>query len=94
MCNDLLANTGESIMIGALNCLPRIKFSVECTVAVKSNDYERANKKVEKEVLSIISKLNLEIASKYDTVVSVFENISSGGGSGIQYCEYSGRIFF
>lgn len=77
-----------------LNYLPRIKFSVECTVAVKSNGYERADKKAEKEVLNIISKLKSEIASKYDTVVSVFENSSSGGGRDIEYCEYSGRIFF
>lgn len=77
-----------------LNCLPRIKFSVECTVAVKGNEYERANKKAKKEVLNIISKLNSEIAGKYDTVFSVFENVSSGGGRGIEYCEYSGRIFF
>jgi hypothetical protein len=77
-----------------LNCLPRIKFAVGCTATVKGSGYERANQKVEKEVLDIISKLKSEIASKYDTVFSVFENSSSGGGRGIEYCEYSCRIFF
>lgn len=77
-----------------LNSLPRIRFTVKCTMAVENKDIERASKKVEKDALEIISKLKSEIAAKYDTVVSVFENSSSGGGRDIQYCEYSGRMFF